>query len=348
MVTDAGRIESTTDGGIWRSWCEAAQLDDIFYDWTHVTIWAREWSCEAVGVRYEDPHGVVLLAVLRDPLDGLEQGAGRCDVKTPYDFGGPVGAPDALPGFSKAWDGLLREWGAVTEFQRLHPFRFVDPLAQLPGVAKHADNFVVDLSPGYDAIRAAYKQSWRRGLRKAERRVESGELSARVVQDPTAADVAVFARLYDQTMAGVGAQPWYLFSRATFEALFAHPAIAMVRVDAHLPDAPDVQPAAVAMSLRSGDDRFYHLGASEWSLRGMFPNNLLHDTLVRHALDEGCQRVHVGGGAASLRRFKSGLANTDVPYFVRKRVLDPDALARICTANALDPDAAFPPWLGRT
>jgi hypothetical protein len=339
----AAGIEATSDGSIWAAWCDAVGLDDVYYDWSHVAIWAREWGCEPVGVRFEGSGGHVHLVVLKHALDALAGGAGRCDVKTAYDFGGPVVTGDlaVLDAFSTAWDALLADWGAVTEFQRLHPFHLEWTDGLLPGVVKHTDNLVVDLSAGYDAVRAGYYGSWRRDLQKAERYADAGALTARVVESPDDGDIAVFARLYAQTMEGLEAPPWYRFSDATHAALLRHPATALIRVDA------PTGPAAAAISLRSSDTRFYHLSASEWALRKRFPNHLLLDTLIRHALEDGCARVHLGGGAPSLKRFKSRVANAAVPYFVRKRVVDEDVLAAICAANDLPTGPSFPPWLGR-
>lgn len=322
-------IEATHDGRTWTAWCEALGVDDVYYRWAHLQLWGDAWQLQPLGIRYVDPAGTVLLPLLRSSLDALPGGTGRCDLRTAYDFGGPLlrGSDAVLPRFEAAWDALLADLRCVTLFQRIHPFHPRWPSA----ATVHAQNHVVDLSGGIEAVRARTYGSWRRDRVKAER---LGCTTA-VEADPT-----LFARLYAGTMDRLEAPAWYRFSEATLAALIALPEVTQL-----VTRGPDGTPLASALSLRSGDVRFYHLSASDPAGRGFFPNHHLLDGLLAHAIDDGCHTVHLGGGAPSLTRFKSRVGSHTVPYRVERRVVDPPTYTALCEATGCH-DGAFPAYLG--
>jgi hypothetical protein len=314
----------------WADWCADAGLSDVYWRAGHFQVWMDAWDTGFFGMSWRDGDAHVLCATLLDPLDVLPHGAGRFHAKTPYDFGGPrtvAGHPEPAA-FATAWCAALASAGVITEFARLHPFHPAPPDAVL-----HAENLVVDLSGGYDAVRAAYHGSWRRDLQKAER------TTAAFAIDPSPSTEAVdrFSALYDLTMDRVDAAPWYRFDRATFRALLALDDLSLATV------THDDEVVAAALLLASGDVRFYHLSASV-PTRRLWPNHLLLDGLIRHALADGARAVHLGAGAPALRRFKSRVANSAVPYHLVRRVLDPAAVEAI--AREVPTTEAFPPFLG--
>lgn len=324
-------LATTVDGATWRGWCDAVGLDDVYYRWEHLAIWARAWKLAPLGIRWVDDQGTVLLALLRDDLDALPGGAGRCDLRTAYDMGGPLlfGPPATFDRFEHAWDDLLRELGCVTLFQRLHPFRSALPR----GATLHAQNRVAPLEGGIDAVRARMYGSWRRDRNRAERE----GCTTTVEHDP-----ALFAALYRVTMERVGAAAFYRFDEATLTDL-----VRLQDVTQLVTRGPEGRPAATALSLRSGDVRFYHLSASDPDQRHLRPSHHLVDGLLQHAIDDGCRAVHLGGGAPSLYRFKSRVGPETVPYRVEKRVVDPDAYAALCAATGRN-EGPFPAYLGWT
>ena len=322
-------IEPTHDGATWTRWCEQAGVHDVYYRWEHLQLWADEWNLEPLGVRYVDPDGTVLVPLLRASLDPLPGGDGRCDLRTAYDFGGPllVGSTALWSRFEAAWAALLIQLRCVTLFQRIHPFHTAWPST----AAVHAENHVADLTGGLEAVRGRTYGAWRRDRVKAER---AGCTTA------VEADPALFQRLYTTTMDKVGAPAWYRFSRSTLEGLIALPEVTQL-----VTRGPDGTPLASALSLRSGPRRFYHLAASDPAARGLFPNHHLLDRLLAHAIDDGCSAVHLGGGAPSLSRFKSRVGSHTVPYRIEKRVVDPAAYAALCTATGCQA-GPFPAYLG--
>lgn len=321
-------LELTRSLDVWATWCDELGLDDVYWSAAHYRVWMDAWSCGFVGARWTAHDGAVLAGVLLEPLDLLPGGTEHFHAKTPYDFGGPrvvTGAPD-LEAFTVAWCAALAAMGVVTEFNRVHPFHPAPPDATF-----HADNLVVDLAGGYDAVRAAFHGSWRRDLQKAERTGATFGCTS----SPSDDAIATFSSLYDLTMDRVDAAPWYRFDHATFRALLALPAVSLATV------THERRVVAAALLLTSGETTFYHLSASRPTQR-LWPNHLLLDGLIRTSLDRGARRLHLGAGAPALRRFKSRVANDAVAYHLVRRVLDERVLATI--TDAVGSSDAFPPF----
>jgi hypothetical protein len=330
-------IETTTSPGRWDDWCREVGLGDVYYDLRYLEIWETWEGGEAVGIRFVDALGTVLYPLLRRPLDALAGGAGAVDVRTAYDFGGPLAfgerPAELLAAFDDAWTQEARRWGVVSEFCRLHPFRC---RRRPPAASFHADNYVLELSGSRDEVLARLHRSHLRDLRRARR----GPLRARVERSPSPARVDAFAALYGETMERRGSDPFYRFPRRLLERLLGLDEVSLVAVD-------DAQgPVAMALFLASGRELFYFLSASSPRAARHTPGALLHDEARRFALAQRCERIHYGGGGEGVRRFKSRLADSKVPYYVVRRVHDPATYARLVSANRCEHETVFPAYQG--
>lgn len=331
-------IETTTSLRRWDAWRHEVGLDDPYYDLRYLRIWQTWERGEAVGVRFTHPLGTVLYPLLRLPLDALAGGDGRVDVRTAYDFGGPLAfgesADELLAAFDAAWTEQARRWGVVTEFCRLHPFR----CRRRPAAARfHADNYVLELAGTEDEVRARLHHSHRRHVRRAR----GGPLRPRIERAPPPASAEAFAALYAETMERLESIPFYRFPRRLLDRLLARDEMTLVAVD----DARG--PLAMALFLASGRELFYFLGASSPRPETRHTAGaLLHDEARRFALTEGFERIHYGGGAPGLRLFKSRISDSSVPYYIVQRVHDPAAYARLVTANGGDEATGFPAYHG--
>jgi hypothetical protein len=322
------KLEVTHDAAEFDGRLERLGVDDIYFTLAYAQLWAREHNTEAIGIYGHDESGCVVYPLLRESLDALPGGSGRCDVRTAYDFGGPLAVGDqpsrTLKAFGTAFDRLARDWGVVTEFVRLHPLRH----PAIPDHATlHAHNYIVDLTRGIEALRTDRPASFRRGLRRGERE----GVRARIVTDCDGAALARFLELYVHTMQRVDADRDYYFSERILGALLARP-------ETFLAEAwRGGKILASACFLRSGFDLFYFLGGSRSDALQWRPNHALFDAAIQHAGACGLERLHLGGGAPGLQRFKSQMATGQVPYSLIRRVHDPDAYARLCAACETDP-----------
>lgn len=337
-MADTARLEVTDDPGVWRRWLDDLGVEDL--RWTpDLARAARHLDAgEACCARYRHAVGEeVLYPFLRRPVGSL---ADRCDLTSPYDFGGPLLLAEeprqkALTvAFLERWRRWCRGEGVVSEFVRLDPLRFPPSVAAAIGAPfeEHQPHTVVELADGLEAVRSRYSASCRRNLRRGRAR---GVTVEPATGQPEA--VEAFVRSYRETMIRVHAPRYYLFPRPYFEQLLALPG-AHLFVARHSGEVA----AAAAIFLGSGRNLYYFLGASDpeaWPLR---PNNVLFDGVAGWAVQHGFLRLHLGGGAAPLRRFKGGFSSAQVPYYVLRAVYDPAAYDRLTAAVAPEIRKAVP------
>jgi hypothetical protein len=328
-------IEVTTSADCWDVWRSEVGLDDVYYDLRYLEVW-QDWERgEAVGVRFTHPLGTVLFPVIRVPLDRLAGGGGAVDLRTAYDFGGPLAfgerPGELIAAFDRVWTKVVESWGGVTEFCRLHPFRCRHRPA---GASFHAANYVVELAGDPGAIWARLHPTHRRQVRRARR----DGLRARVHGSPSPEQAGAFATLYGETMERVDGAAFYRFPRRLLTRLLALDEVCLVEVD----DAAG--PVAMALFLASGRELFYFLGASTRHAALATPSALLHDEARRFACAQGFERIHYGGGSEGVRGFKSRLADSQVPYYVVRRIHDVRAYERILAATGCRDAGEFPPY----
>jgi len=328
-------LRIVSEASAWHGFCATYGVADPYYSWPYLELWARDEGGQPWGLVWEGPGGAVIYPVVRVPLDALPGGQGRCDIRTPYDFGGPlcVGADpeEALRAFEHAAGPVFERWGVVTEFARLHPFVV---RAGHAASTLHAENLIVDLTQDHGAIQAGFGSTCRYNIRMAARR----GVTARVEWRPSARDSTAFASLYAETMARLEAPGSYCFSAETLAGLLVIEGVGLI-----VAEHDGVIVAALCM-IRSSGALFYFLASSSLSARRLCANNLLLDAAVREGQRLGLRHLHLGGGAPSLRKFKGHFATGTVPYHLVKRVVDPAAYEGLCRGVGVEPDRGFPAY----
>jgi len=89
--------------------------------------------------------------------------------------------------------------------------------------------------------------------------------------------------------------------------------------------------AASALFLRHGEYLDYFLAASSPKFLPLYPNDFMIYEVACWARRQGLKWFHLGGGSKSLAFFKEGFSKDRIPYFLGKKVHDPevyDALVR--------------------
>ncbi len=307
-------LETTKDGAEWQRWLgempEAGPRDGFEYA-SAATILDRG---EPVCARFTSESGRLVLPLIQRPIARRDRDL--CDVVSPYDLGGylftPGSAVSAVTAeFGRAWARWCSENGVVTEFLRLHPLRsWADALSNESEL--HQMQVVVDLRGGYESALSGYAENARRSVLKGRR------AGVRAERHDGRGAPALFHALYAPTMRRLNAPRFYDFPPEFFERVFDRVPGAELRVAF----GGGSEPAAAAVFLHDGSDVFYFLGASDpvhWERR---PNHVLFDDAILAFAAAGKRWLHLGGGSASLMRFKSGFSRQTVPYRVRRRIHD--------------------------
>lgn len=315
-------LSVTSERTVWRGWLTDFEDHDPRDRPEYLEVACRLDPGEPLCARFVSGDGLLLFPFVRRSIPGH---ADIWDLTTAYDFGGylldcrPPAAGDLIDAFRDEWRRWCREHRIVSEFVRLHPLRRPSTLATtVPSRFRHhQDHAVIELHTLPEEPSDRYVGSHRRNLAAGRR---AGLRCQRLSRGAWSS----FAGLYRRTMTLRGAPAYYHFPGEFFDELAAH--VAEVELFG-VPSGDRL--AAAALFLVSGRNLFYFLGGSDPELLALRPNNVLFDGVIRWAREAGFERLHLGGGSESLRRFKMGFGARPVPYYVHAEIHDAERYAQL-------------------
>jgi carbamoyl-phosphate synthase large subunit len=264
----------------------------------------------------------------------MKDRAGRCDVITPYGYGGPLcSAQDParrdalLRAFERQFRAVCRRRGAVSEFIRFHPLlathRGVDGELDL---VRRGETVWLDISTDEERVMAAMSPAARNKVRRARR----DGVVVRAQAGPDA--IQIFTGLYRETLDRLAAPSSYYFPERYFERLsdLVGPACEILIA------WRDGFPLWAGMFLRDGELLHYHLSGSAG---GRIPgvNNLGLLVAALRGASRGARIFHLGGGVGSrpdsLFAFKASVGDRRAEYWTGQRIFDPVSYRRLCEAR---------------
>jgi carbamoyl-phosphate synthase large subunit len=330
------------DAERWRKILGRCQRRDVYYTPEYALAAETAGETAAAAVLACGDEAIVHPVMIRDlsvwPWPGAAASAARCDVITPYGYGGPLCSTDdparrdvLMREFDRQFRALCRRRGVVSEFIRFHPL-----LATHRGVAGDLDlvyrgqTVWLEISADEERVLAGMSARARNRVRRARR-------DGVVVRAQTGPDaIRIFTTLYHQTLDRLAAPIAYYFPERYFERLGAllGPACEIL-VATH-----DGSPLWAGIFLRDGDLLHYHLSGSAGDARIPGVNNLgLLEAAVRGAA-RGARIFHLGGGVGSrpdsLFAFKASIGDRRAEYWTGQRILDPVSYRGLCEAHGQD------------
>jgi serine/alanine adding enzyme len=251
--------------------------------------------------------GTVFPCILRRFQDSF-------DVTTPYGYGGPVSGDADAGTFYSAYGRWCRERGVVSTFVRFHPLYENHRYAEIP--VEPLGSTVAWRLQGDDLFERMHSHH-RRVVRKAER----AEPEVTVDESPALDE---FAALYEQTMARLDADAFYLFTPEYWESLRELPCVLVsARADGEL--------LASVLCFASKPWLHYHLGASSDDGRRLGASNLVLYEAASWGRAQGFELFHLGGG----------LGGQEDSLYEFKRRFDPDAEREFAIGKAIHDEAAY-------
>ncbi|KAH8066601.1 pyrroline-5-carboxylate reductase [Aureococcus anophagefferens] len=259
------------------------------------------------------------------------------DLRSPYGYSGPWSSPRATESdwaaFRAAFVALARERGYVSEFVRFSPlfphFATAYGAAAAALATRRVATIAADLRGGADGYwRRAAKQH-RNKVRKARKRGVAVAMS--VVE--TAADVASFRDLYEETMDRRSASRFYYFDEAYYAALVAE----VPRGDCYYATA--TAPDGSLVSRRSSSATAPRSTTTSRVARGgLRARRAQRHPRRRRALGAalGCATLHLGGasGPARFAAFKRAVGDVVLDWTLGTSVLDPGAFDALMAIRA--------------
>jgi carbamoyl-phosphate synthase large subunit len=340
------------DAERWRDVLRRFPRRDVYYTPEYARAAESPGEEAAAAVMEWGGDAVVHPVMIRDlsAVRSAERAPGaRCDVITPYGYGGPLTSTDdpvqraaLVREFDRGFRLLCRRRGAVSEFVRFHPllatYRDMGGALELH---RRGETVWLEISTDEDRVMAAMRPTSRNRVRRARRdgvvvRAESGPEAIRT-----------FTRLYHQTLDRLGAPASYYFPERHFERLGGLLGSACEILVA----SRDGTPLWTGLFLREGELLHYHLSGSSGDDRVPGVNNLgLLVAAVRGAA-LGARVFHLGGGvgarADSLFTFKASVGDRRAEFWTGQRIFDPVAYARLCEgcgASAATNGGYFPSY----
>ncbi len=331
------------DAERWREALRRCPRRDVYYTPEYALAAESAGDTAAVAVMECGGDAIVHPVMIRDLsvlpwASAAPVPAARCDVITPYGYGGPLCSADdptrrdgLMREFDRQFRDLCRRRGAVSEFIRFHPL-----LATHRGMAgdlnlvHRGETVWLEISTDEERVMAAMSPAARNKVRRARR----GGVVVRAQAGPDA--IRIFTTLYHRTLDRLAAPSSYYFPERYFERLadLLGPACEI------LVATRDRSPLWAGIFLREGELLHYHLSGSAGDGRIPGVNNLgLLEAAVRGAA-RGARIFHLGGGVGSrpdsLFAFKASVGDRRAEYWTGQRIFDPVSYGRLCEARGKD------------
>jgi Acetyltransferase (GNAT) domain len=302
---------------LWRRWPGREVMAHPEY----ARLFAR--PCDRlVCVAGEGEQSGILFPLILRPIAAepwARPGEWRWDAITPYGYGGPFawGPEREEAAFWRGYAAFCRDEHVVSTFARL-PL-FPEQVARVPGkVEARAPNVVVPLSDG-DALWRGYESRVRKWVRVAERAGLEVEI------DREGARLDAFVAVYAHTMRRNGADDWYFFPRAFFDAIVE----GLRGQFAFFHTLSRGEVVSSDLVLCSEEHVYYFLGGTLAEAYPLGPNYLLKHRIASWAMAEGKKSYVLGGGydpEDGLLRYKRGYSRKgEVAFKVASMVHDEPA-----------------------
>lgn len=232
---------------------------------------------------YRERQEFWLHGVHRSKIPGMD-----CfDHQSPYGYGGPVSNSHSRDFLSRAWNRYVefcRAENVLAEFVRFHPLAGNPPI--YGGLIKE-DRQTVVVDVHQDDPWTEYSTRSRTAIRKA---INSG-LTVRAGRRGEITEQ--FASFYRAAMRAIGADDFYLFNDAYFEAFEAWPSAELLVCERN------GEWLSAGLFLSDGQVMEYHLSATTLPGRNINATNLLLDAAARLAKEQGRAYLYLGGGTNS-------------------------------------------------
>lgn len=251
---------------------------------------------------------------------GTTAGPTRCDLISPYGYGGPLhwgfaDVDEAARLFWTEFDAWAEDKGVVSEFLRFS--LFAEEVLPYPGpIRQRQVNFVRDLTVTDDELLSLSAPKVRSNARRAVREGVTIEIDTQgeLLDD--------FLRIYLSTMERRSSAAWYRFDRLFFERLQA----ALPGRFAYVCARHEGRVVSADLVLLDRDTGYYFLGGTDAEAYSVRPNDLVKVEVMRWLRTLGRHRYVLGGGVSAgdgLERYKRGFApQGGIAFRTGERVLD--------------------------
>ncbi len=306
-----------------------SNIQDIYFRPEYVRLHLFEPGVKALLFTYEQDGELWLHPFLLQPISPIDDTCDKdlFDIETAYGYGGPLSSTDDEVFLKESHEVFLnwaRQQGAIAAFIRFHPLvenqRWADSNMEI--ILKR-ETASLNLQLMSESI-YAFDGKTRNMIRRAER------TGVNVIQLTTSENIERFITLYEKTMGRVGADSYYSFGESYFQNL----AKLIDNMGWLLAVVENDKWIAASLFLKGNIWLHYHLSATDPENKIPGATNLLLYAAAQLGLNEGMERLHMGGGNTAanddpLLKFKRSMSSDCHQFFIGKHIIDEDNYKRL-------------------
>lgn len=252
-------------------------------------------------------YGKITNRFIMRPAPWLLDGKQYFDIVTPYGYGGPIihealDKSKLLMEYEKGFKEYCIENSIVCEFIRFHPiYRNYEDFSDIYDVIYSRHTVGTNLFGFDDPVQDEFSKSARKDLRKAT----GFGVTCSIHKNPDS--LAVFKKLYEETMDRNQAEAMYYFPDEYYRILTHELRESVLEIQAHY----NGETIASEIYFIDGGIMHAHLLGSNQKLLEVYGGVMLEATAARWGKENGYRYIHHGGGRSS--------AEDDPLYLYKKK-----------------------------
>ncbi len=283
---------------------------DVYYLSSYVKAFCLRGEGEPYMIYFDNGTTRAINVVMKrdiarcEHFDGIVRPNTWYDLSTPYGYGGFLVEGEDVDQLNLAFTEHCQQNNIVSEFVRFHPLiENASSLSRMYEISEIGKTVHIDLiSPDY--IWGNFTSKNRNAIRKARK------LGVEVYWGRSGQLISQFMDLYNRTMDGLGACPYYYFESDFYDSILCDLRYnSMVFFATH-----DDRIIAMSIILFCNGQMHYHLSGSDWDYRTYAATNLMLYEAALWGHTVGFKTFHLGGGLESkedsLYKFKKAFNRT--------------------------------------
>jgi hypothetical protein len=300
---------------------------DIYFIFSFFQVYAKQYNAIPEAAFLKTDRTKIFYPYLVRSIADVPSFSDKMDLKditTPYGYGGPLvsskdqdSAIEDMATFRNQFEEHAKDQKFITEFIRFHPScggeEYFKPYMEIVQAGSVA---LTDLNLETTELFARFAKDKQRGIKKAEKAGVEVFFKDIISNE----DITEFLLLYEETMDRNSAEEKYYFDKKQIVELVQNLAGHLLLVKAIY----ESKTISSYLVFKSGGFLTNYLSSSSASAHHLYPKNKVIWELIKYGHEQGMKVYNLGGGKPSLLQFKSGFGGEVKPFYLGKRIFDPD------------------------
>lgn len=333
----------------WNKIISTFDQTDSYYTPNYVIPYRDNGEGEPILIYYNDEKLEMINVIIKrdialiDKLKDKVKPNTYFDLITPYGYGGMI-----IKGEKKNIPDMLEKYGEwcynnnlVSEFVRFHPLIDLDDrIYEYYNYLRLGPTITVNINDE-ETVWSNYSSNNRNTIRRAIRN------GVEITNSNKREDFNEFKRLYLQTMKGLNADEYYLFSDKFYESLYENMKDDMLIFNA----THDSKVIASSLIMFDKGNVHYHLSGTDYKYRRLNATNLLLDEVIKHSYKNGYKQLHLGGGLGSkedsLFKFKRNFnPKSSTTFKIGRKIYNEKLYTKLSEISQFSDENFFPKYRG--